>query len=173
MENNNGMFHVKFEKGHIAAVAIALVVVSGVVAGYFVLNQQGVYGYTQMYLLDAQNSADNYPQVLVANQNSTFNQQVYVANNLSDPKDPLKEWGFQLQVKIVKDTVSFPVDAAADKTIQFSRKTNESWNSEVPISINTSGTYSVVFELYSKNGEEYVFTNNYCVLHLTVVADSS
>jgi uncharacterized membrane protein len=168
MENNSQMFNLKLEKSYIAAVAIALILVSCVVGGYFIYSSMSLEpsGYSQMYLLDAQNSASNYPQVLVANQNSTFNQQVFVANNMSKTVD------YQLQVKIVQDTVSFPVNATANNTYQFSLDAGKSWSNQVPISINQLGIYSVVFELYSKNGEEYVFTNNYCVLHVTAVAAS-
>jgi uncharacterized membrane protein len=168
MENNSQMFNLKLEKSYIAAVAIALILVSCVVGGYFIYSSMSLEpsGYSQMYLLDSQNSARNYPQVLVANQNSTFNQQVFVANNMSKTVD------YQLQVKIVQDTVSFPVNATASNTYQFSLDAGKSWSNQVPISINQPGIYSVVFELYSKNGGEYVFTNNYCVLHVTVVAAS-
>jgi uncharacterized membrane protein len=166
--NNSQMFNLKLEKGYLVAVAIALILVSCIIGGYFIYASMssGPSGYSQMYLLDAQSSASNYPQVLIANHNSTFNQQVFVANNMSERMD------YQLQVKIVQDTVSFPVDAPANNTYQFSLDAGKSWSNQVPISINQPGTYSVVFELYAKNGEEYVFTNNYCVLHLTVVAGS-
>jgi uncharacterized membrane protein len=165
METNSGkMFDLKIEKGYLVAVAIVLVVVSCIIGGYFiyVAAQAEPSGYSEMYLLDAQNGASNYPQLHVVNQNSTFNQQIHVANHFPVSKD------YQLQVKIVQDTTSFPVNAPADKTIQFTLESEKSWSSEVPISINTPGTYSVVFELYTGSGENVVFTNNFCVLHLTV-----
>ncbi len=165
MENNSQTVTLKFEKSYLAAVAIVLIIVSCAVAVYFILPQEPS-GYSEMYLLDAQSQAANYPQVLVANQNSTFNQQVFVANHLVDTKIPDKEWEHQLQVKIVEDTINFPVDAPADQTYDFNLKNGESWSSQVPISINSPGSYSVVFELYADN----VFTNNYCVLHIDVVS---
>jgi uncharacterized membrane protein len=155
------MFNLKTEKGYIIAIAIALIVVSCVTAVYFI-SRPGTSGYSEMYLLDAQNGADNYPQVLVVNQNSTFSQQIFVVNHFAGVVE------YQLQIKIVQDTISFPVDATANNIIQFSLDPEEQWSSQVPISINTLGTYSVVFELYSLKDGAYTFTNNYCVLHLTV-----
>ncbi len=170
MENNNSQtVTLKLEKGYIAAVAIALIVVCSVVAVYFVVYAPQPSGYSEMYLLDSQNSANDYSQVLVANQNSTYNQQIFVANHLYDPKDPQKTANYQVQVKIVQDTISFPVDTAAEKTYEFSLKNGETWSEQAPISINTLGSYSVVFELYADN----VFTNNYCVLHIDVVSSSA
>ncbi|XHH08374.1 MAG: DUF1616 domain-containing protein [Candidatus Bathyarchaeia archaeon] len=172
MENSNSQtVTLKLKKSYIAAIGIALVVVSCVVAVYFVVYAPQPSGYSEMYLFDAQNQAVNYPQVLVVNQNSTFNQQILVVNHIPNPTDQ-KPLEYQVQVKIVEDTISFPVDAPADKTYNFSLKYEESWSSQVPISINTLGSYSVVFELYSKNGENYLFTNNFCVLHLEVIAGS-
>jgi uncharacterized membrane protein len=166
MENDKSMFNLKTEKGYIAAVAIVLVVVSCVVIGGYLVNQYvnppAPSGYSEMYLLDAQNSANDYAQILVVGQNSTFNQQVFVANKWTI------EQSYELQVKIVQDTTSFPVNAPANDTVHFTLKPGESLSNQVPISISQPGTYSVVFELYAQNGENYVFTNNYCVLHLTV-----
>jgi uncharacterized membrane protein len=173
MENSNSshMFNLKTENGYIKAVAITLIVVCCIIVGGYLINlyinPPAPSGYNEMYLLDTQNGANNYPQVLVANQNSTFNQQISVTNKMTDTQK------YQLQVKIVQDTTSFPVDAPANSTIQFSLESGKSWSSQVPVSINTPGTYSVVFELYTGNGENVVFTNNFCVLHVTVVAKSS
>jgi uncharacterized membrane protein len=164
-QNSSQTFNLKIEKGYIAAVAIALIVVSCIAAGYFILNPLKPSGYSEMYLLDNQNQAVNYPQVLVANKNSTFNAPVLVVNHIPQTTD------FQLQVKIVQDTVSFPVNATANDTYQFTLTPEQSWSSQVPVSINQPGAYSIVLELYSKNGEDYEFTNNYLVLHVEVVTD--
>jgi uncharacterized membrane protein len=169
MESNGNTFNLKIEKSYIIAVAVALIVVSCITVGYILTRPALASGYHEMYLLDAQNGANNYPTVLIANQNSSFNQQVFVNNNMTAAQD------YQLQVKIVQDTISFPVDAQASNTMQFSLESEKSWSEQVPISINTPGTYSVVFELYAKNPEAtvYVFTNIFCVLHVTVVAGSA
>ncbi len=60
MEKNNKTVTIKLEKGHLVAVAIALIVVSCVTAGYFILNPYRPSGYSEMYLLDNQNQAVNY-----------------------------------------------------------------------------------------------------------------
>jgi uncharacterized membrane protein len=170
MESNGSTFNLKIEKSYIIAIAIALIVVSCITVGYILTRPTPTSGYHEMYLLDAQNGGNNYPAVLIANQNSSFNQQVFVTNKMTLAQD------YELQVKIVRDTISFPVDATASNTIQFTLNQDESGSSQVPISMNTPGTYSVVFELYAKdNGStaNYVFTNIFCVLHVTVVAGSA
>lgn len=166
MENNSQTVTLKLEKGYLVAVAIALIVVSTVTVGYFIVYPPKPSGYHEMYLLDAQNQAVNYPQVLVANQNSTFNQQIFVINKTPDAVD------YQLQLKIVQDTISFPVNTEPERTFEFNLKSGQEWSSQTPITIIEPGAYSVVFELYSKNGNSYVFTNNYCVLHIDVVSDA-
>lgn len=166
-KNNSDTVTLKLEKGHLAAIAIALIVVSSVTVGYFILNPSRPAGYSEMYLLDSQNQAVNYPQLLVANQNSTFNAQLFVVNRDASAKD------FQVQVKIVQETLAFPVDAPVDDSYQFNLASDQTWSKQVPISINELGTYSVVFELYYRNGESYVFSDNFVVLHLDVVSDSA
>jgi uncharacterized membrane protein len=165
MENSQTVT-LKLGKGTIAAVAIALIVVSCITAAYFIYRPEPS-GYNEMFILDNQNTVANYPQVLVINQNSSFNQQVTVVNHMPD-----EENYYQLQVKIVQDTVGFPVNAPADKTYEFTLDKEKSWSNQVPISITELGRYSVVFELFmlNKEGTSYVFNNNYCVLHIDVVS---
>jgi uncharacterized membrane protein len=164
MENRS--FNLNSDKGFIAAIAIALVIVASIVAGYYALNRPAPSGYSTLYLLDAQNQAVNYPDVLVANRNSTFNMQVVVENHMAKPQD------YQLQVKIIQNVVSFPVNAPANSTYERSLADTESWENQVPITINQPGSYAVVFELWSKNEGEsaYSFTDNFCVLNLQVVS---
>ncbi len=165
MENKS--FNLSSEKGVVVAIAIALVIVASVVAVVYVQNRSGSSGYSTLYLLDAQNQAVNYPDVLVINQNSSFNIMTVVENHLSKPQD------YQLQVKITQDTVSFPVNTPAYSTYEKLLDDSKTWENQVPISISQPGSYSVVFELWSKNtgDDAYVFTNNFCVLHLQAVSN--
>ena len=164
MENRS--FNLNSEKGYVAAIAVALVIVASVVVGYYVLNRPVPSGYSTLYLLDAQNQAVNYPDMLVANRNSTFNVQVVVENHMAKPQD------YQLQIKITQNVVSFPVNGPANSTCEKSLADTETWENQVPITINQPGSYSVVFELWSKNIENdaYGFSNNFCVLNLQVIS---
>ena len=107
--------------------------------------------------------------VLVINHNSTLTCQLLWKTTWA------KQQYYQLQVKIVQTTGAFPVDAPANSTYEKQLNDLEQWENQVPISINQPGSYSVVFELWSKNTEEnaYGFTHNFCVLHLQVVADEA
>ncbi|MCL1978344.1 MAG: DUF1616 domain-containing protein [Candidatus Bathyarchaeota archaeon] len=166
-DNNSQTVMLKLEKGYVVAVASALIVVCCIVAAYFIVYAYQSPGYHEMYLLDAQNQAVNYPKVLVINQNNTFNTPVTIVNNTPILHD------YQVQTKIVQDTIHFPINATTYKTYEFALDTGQSWSSQVPISINEEGSYSIVFELYAKNGENYVFTNNFCVLHIEVVTGTT
>jgi uncharacterized membrane protein len=120
-------------------------------------------------LLDAQNQAVNYPDLLVISNNNSINVQVVVENHLAKPQD------YQLQVKITQNTASFPLNTTAYSTYEKRLDDSDIWENQVPVSINQPGDYSVVFELWSKGTEEttYTFTQNFCVLHLQVVADEA
>jgi len=121
-------------------------------------------GYHEMYLLDNQNQAVSYSHSVVINQNSTFNTPIVVTNNM------FTQQYYQIQVKIVHHTINFPVDASPYGVYEFTLDAKEQWSNQIPITINEEGTYSIVFELYTKNDADYVFTNNYCILHVTAFA---
>jgi len=161
--------HINNEKSVIAAVAITLVVVASVIAVIYVMNRHEPSGYSTLYLLDAQNQAVNYPDLLVINSNNSVSVQVVVENHLSKAQD------YQLQVKIVQSTGSFPLETPANSTYEKRLDDLGKWENQVPISINEPGDYSVVFELWSKNTdvEGYGFTYNFCVLHFQVIANPS
>ncbi|MDR2700320.1 MAG: DUF1616 domain-containing protein [Nitrososphaerota archaeon] len=167
MENeNNQIITLKLEKKQIkkiAAILTVLIVICCVIVTVGIIYAPKPSGYHEMYLLDAQNQAANYPQVVIINQNSTFNTQVVIVNNKSTPCN------FQVQAKIVRDTFNFPIDAPTYKTYEFTLDSKQSWNNQIPISINEEGNYSVAFELYTKNEENYRFTDNFCVLHIEAI----
>ena len=49
------------DKGVVIAVAAALLIIAGVVAGYYILLHPTPEGYTDFYVLDSQGKAVNYP----------------------------------------------------------------------------------------------------------------
>jgi uncharacterized membrane protein len=122
-------------------------------------------GYHEIYILDRQNQAISYPQTIIINQNNTFNAPLTITNNMQ------KDQEYQLQIKIVHNTITFPVDALPYNTCEFTLSHSQNWNSQIPITINEKGNYSIVFELYTKQDGDYVFTHNYCVLHVNAIAN--
>ncbi len=171
MANNSASLSLKGEKGYLAAIAIALVIVAASVAGYLITHQpQGDLGYNTLYLLDSNNQATDYPNVLVTNFNSTFTVPVTVTNHMVKAQD------YELQIKITQSALYFPVDAPANSTYSFSLKVDEVWQTQAPITINQPGNYAVVFELWSKDSgadTAYSFTGNFNTLNLQVVPNQN
>ncbi|MGD6810154.1 MAG: DUF1616 domain-containing protein [Candidatus Bathyarchaeia archaeon] len=170
MENNNSQtVTLKLQKSYLAAVAIALIVVSCVVAGYFIVYAAQPSGYHEMYLLDAQNQAANYPQIIDLSQNSTFNQTVYVINHMNTKQS------YSLQLDIYEETAYVPGDHSVQlKAFLFDLGPGESWSTQAPIHIYRPGTYSVTFKLVTLDEQKNpTDTNNYCILHIDAVAGSA
>jgi uncharacterized membrane protein len=165
MENNQTIT-IELDKSHIAITA-TLVIICCITGAYFIVHAMKPPGYHEMYLLDAQNKADNYPHVIVINQNNTFNTPIVVTNNMRTWQD------YQIQIKIVHHTIYFPVNAPTYSTYEFTLDTDQSWSNQIPVSINEEGTYSVVLELYTKNDTNYVFTNNFCILHIKTITNNT
>ena len=158
------------EKGYVIAVLLALIIISAVAVSYFVFFRPAPSGYSTIYLLDSQNKAVNYPEVLVANYNSTFNVSVTVVNNMGDTVR------YQVLVKITPDLTSLPVNAAPIDTYDMTLGNGQSGQRLVTITENQVGSYSVVFELWQYNSAigAYQFTNNNvqddCVLNIQVIS---
>jgi uncharacterized membrane protein len=119
--------------------------------------------YLTMYLLDSNGKAANYPEVLLAGVNSTFNVFVKVENHLGDPLN-----NTQVQVKITtQSNLSFPLGFNANQT--FTKTTlndGEMWENNVTVSLNQPGNYLVDFELW----HDQVFSNQYNTLNIRVEA---
>jgi uncharacterized membrane protein len=159
MENNNQTVTINLNKSH-TAVAITLIILCCIVGGYLIAYAITPSGYHVMYLLDSQGQAVDYPQTLIINQNNTFISPIVVINNMLTAQD------YQVQIKIVNNTFTFPVDASPYSTYEFTLADGQSWDNQIPITINEEGNYCVVFELYAKNDENYIFTYNFCILHI-------
>jgi uncharacterized membrane protein len=153
------------EKGYAVAIFLALIIVSATVAGYYVVFRPQAEPYNSIYLLDANRKADDYPEVLVANQNSTFSVYVNVVNHMTTSSS------YQVQVKIEKSLTTFPVDTQPSQTIEIDGLKNDGIPVEKTVTItqNTPGRYSVVFELWQYKEGTLEFTQNYCVLNIQVI----
>jgi uncharacterized membrane protein len=157
MDNNNG---------YAVSVLIALILVSILVASYYVLLRPPQKGYMTIYLLDSQKKALNYPELLVVNQNNTFNVWVEVENHMG------KSQYSEILLKVTNDTIPlFPFKADANATYVRTLENGETWETLSTIAINEPGNYSVIFELwiYDEKVGELQFSGNVCVLNIAVV----
>ena len=123
-------------------------------------------GFSTIYVLDQQKRGTDYPELLVVNQNSTFSVWVVVENQMGVSQT------YEILQKVVSDTIStFPVVANVEEIYSKTLENGETWETWATVSINETGNYAVIFELWIYNvGEEaYGFSNNYCVLKIEVV----
>jgi len=166
MKNIGRKIGLNDEKGYAVAIFLALIIISGLSVSYFVFNRPASAQYSAIYLLDSQNKAVNYPWVLVANQNSTFNVPVAVDNSMGATVQ------YQVRVKITNYLTTFPVNAQPVKVYNITLGNGQSWQKSVTVTENQVGSYSVVFELwqYNSDSDAYQFTYDYCVLNVQVIS---
>ena len=155
------------EKGYAVAIFLALVIVSALVAAYYLEFRPQPEPYNTIYLLDSQKKAVDYPVSLVANQNNTFNVWVGVVNNMGGSGNQT----YQVLVKITPNLLDFPVDAQPTQTYDVSLANAATWQTQSTITENQVGNYSVVFELwhYNSDSRAYEFTNDEAVLNIQVI----
>jgi len=166
MKNPNGNSMLDENKGYVVAVAVALILIFSVFIGYYIISKAPPEGYTAIYLLDAQKQAVNYPELLVINQNNTFNVWVGVENHLG------KTQSFEILLKVTNNTSpAFPAEVQPIDSYATTLENGEKWETPSTITINQPGTYSVFFELwmYSENAGQNVFSGNACVLKVEAV----
>jgi uncharacterized membrane protein len=153
------------EKGYVIAVVLALVIVAAIVAGYYILGNHSPEEYNTISLLDTQKQALNYPDVILTSQTSEFSVYVNVENHMNTHQN------YRVHTKIAKNLpASIPNGLEVDPvdTYSFSLSPNETHQQLVTITEDTPGSYAVVFELWHDTDSGYVFTQNYCVLHIQV-----
>ena len=168
--NEEKGLNLKFIKneGYLLPVAIVLLFVFSLVIGYYVNSRAEPEGYTTIYLLDAQKNAIDYPELLVTNQNSTFKAWLGVVNHMNTTRS------FRILEKITEDKI-LPIGVEVDVKNRYELKLEkgEVWETEVEVSFNESGSFSLIFELWIYNdSSDPEFSFNYCVLHLDVVDQS-
>ncbi|MHA2408314.1 MAG: DUF1616 domain-containing protein [Candidatus Ranarchaeia archaeon] len=156
-------------KGYTVAVVIALIFVSSLLIGYYFISRLPPEGYTTIYVLDQQKKAIDYPDLLVINENNTFDVWVGVENHMGERQS------FEVLQKVITDTIpSFPVDADVESKYARAIENGETWETEAKVTINEPGSYSVIFELWTYDAEAGAleFSYNYCVLKIEVVDQS-
>lgn len=154
-------------KGHIISISLALILVSSLVLGYYLITRLPPEGYTTIYLLDyPQKKAIDYPELLVTDYNNTFNVWVEIENHMG------KTLQFEVQLKVVNETIStLPTEVSPINSYIKTLEKDENWEILATVSINNPGNYSAVYELWicNQDSDEFEFTHNYCVLNIEVV----
>jgi uncharacterized membrane protein len=155
-------------KGYTIAIALVLIVVSSLLIGYYFVSTLPPEGYTTIYMLDSQHKAIDYPELLIVNENSTFNVWIAVENRMG------RSQSCEVLQKVIGDMIpSFPVDADVQRSYAQTVENGGTWETLATVSINEPGSYSVIFELwiYDETGT-LTFSYNYCVLNVEVVAQT-
>jgi len=149
------------------AIVFALIVVSSLLIGYYLISRLPPEGYSTIYTLNyPQKKAIDYPELVVINENNTFNVWVGVENHMG------KSQSFEVLQKVIKGPIpSYPVDAEITASYEKTMENGEIWETPAEVSINELGSYSVIFELwiYDDNAGAFTFSYNFCVLNIEVV----
>jgi len=154
------------KNGYAVAVLIALIFVSSVLAGYYFFLMPPQKGFMTIYLLDPEGAAVDYPEILVINQNNTFNVWVEVENHMG------KRQQSEILLKVTAETIPlFPVNAGTISKNEKTLDNEEKWETSFTITLDEPGSYSVVFELwvYDEEMKTLKFSENACVLNVEVV----
>jgi uncharacterized membrane protein len=162
---------IKNEKSaYAAAVTVALIVASVLLVTYYAVLIPQPDKYTTIYLLDTNKKATNYPEVLVADVNSTFNVYVVVENHLGRTLTDA-----QVQVKVANySNPTFPVDSEPIQTLTGTVEDGGKWESPVTVTLNVSGEYLVAFELWVPNESGALeYSGNLVALNLQVIEENS
>jgi uncharacterized membrane protein len=145
------------EKGYVIAIFLVLIIVSALVASYYLVFNTKPAGYNTIYILDSQKRAIDYPITLVVNQNSTFDIWVGVVNNMGGSGNQT----YQVLLKITPNLSGFPVNVQPTQTYNLSLRNTDTLQTESTITLNQVGNYWVVFELWHQNSSgTYEFTND-------------
>ena len=162
-----GSLKLNDNKGYTIAIVLMVIVVSSLLIGYYLISRLPPEGYSTIYILDyQQKKAMDYPELLVINQNNTFKVWVGVENHMGNRRS------FEVLQKVIKGIIpSFPVDAEITGSYEKTMENGETWETPAEVSINETGSYLVIFELwiYDDTAGAFQFSNNYCVLKLEVI----
>ena len=153
-------------KGYTIAIAIALIFVSSLLIGYYLISRLPPEGYTTIYMLNyPQKKAADYPELLVVNENNTFNVWVVVENHMGTKQS------CEVLQKVIGNMIpSFPVETDAERSYAQTIENGETRETLATVSINEPGSYSVIFELWIHDETGALkFSYNYCVLNIEVV----
>ena len=152
-------------KVYTIVIALELILVSSLLIGYYIVSTLPPEGYTTIYMLDSQQKkAIDYPEVLVLNENSTFNVWIAVENHMGTSQN------CEVLQKVIGNVIpSFPVNVTAENSYAQTIENGATWETLTTVSINEPGSYSVIFELWIYESGTLTFSYNYCVLNVEVI----
>ena len=153
-------------RGYRIAVSFALIVVLSLVVGYYLISISPPEGFFTIYMLDyPQKKAINYPELLVVNENNTFNVWIIVENHMG------RRQSCEVFQKVIANMIpSFPVETEVKNSYAQTIEPGEAWETLAEVSINEPGSYSVIFELWIYNETGTLdFSHDYCVLNIEAV----
>jgi uncharacterized membrane protein len=164
LKNRARSLNLDNDKGYVVAVLIALVFVSILLAAYYPVFKPPEKGFTTISLLDSQRQAVDYTELLVINQNNTFNVFVEVENHNESQT-------CTVLVKVTDEMIQkLPLTADANATYTKTLEKGGAWEIPSTITINKPGNYSVIFELWLYNTVGALqFSENACILNVEVV----
>lgn len=149
--------------------AVALLVASILLGVYYALLIPKQEGYLTFYLLDSQEKAFDYPELVVSGENSTFSVYFDVENHMG------KAIECQVVLKVSRDmNPTFPLNVNDNKTYASKVEDGHSWRDTATVSLSEPGNYMVVFELWTwekneENIETLLFSKNSCLLNVRVL----
>ncbi|MCW4000078.1 MAG: DUF1616 domain-containing protein [Candidatus Bathyarchaeota archaeon] len=155
------------EAGVAVAVFAALIIVAFCIAGYYLIYRPQPEPYNSIYILDANKQTTDYAHTLIHNQNSTFSVYVGVENHMGGTGTR----NYEVQTKITQTYSGSPTNATPVDTYDVTLADGETDLHQVTVTLNTPGSYTVVFELY-RVGDEGVLDfrgYNYCLLDIEVI----
>jgi uncharacterized membrane protein len=156
------------KNGYVISVALALLIASILLAAYFVTMRPPSNATMTIYLLDSQKKASDYPELLTIDQNNTFYVWVYVENHMGNSQD------FKVLLKLFNDSVfpSYPINVEPNATYSGNLGNGKTWETMANLTISEAGNYTAAFELwvYDKTAAAFLFSNEYAVLPVQVIA---
>lgn len=149
----------------IATILVGIVIMSGVLVYTMVTKPTTAEQFSAMYVLDSEKQANNYPQTVVLDTNSTFTLWVGVENQKDQTLD------YSVQVKL-DDGTTTEEPSQAEPTQVFNRTLvdGETWEFQVTINIDQPGNNRVIFELQLFNETENSWEYAWIRLDFTVEA---
>jgi uncharacterized membrane protein len=153
------------EKAIAVAVLSAIVILAGLLV-YMSLTPARQEPFVSLYLLDSEKMAENYPQLLVLGENNTFLLWVGVENFMGR-----LEYSSVL-VKVDNEMVH--VDPSPIEPVKCFEKVllgEETWEFPVTMTMNQSGTYRIIFELWLFDELKNVFSysGSWCSIWFDVI----
>jgi uncharacterized membrane protein len=153
-------------KGYVVAIAIALVFIIGLVAGYYLWFRGEPEPYSTISILDADGLANDYPEIVVIGENNSFTVWVTVENHMGE------DLSFEVRIKVTTQKAPvFPIQEEATTVFPITLRKGEKWSTTATTTLELAGDYMIVYELWMRNNTgAFKFTGNACVLNVEAIS---